>query len=142
MAFYSDKHSVFRVNKYDSKVGTGQTQFGRAMHDLKIDIIYANSSQMKSRVERMNLILRDRLVKELRLKTIDTVEDGNAFLSDYMDVPNSKFAKEAMNPTGLHRPLTDRDSLKDALCWQRQYTVTNILTVQYDRVMHLLEPGN
>ena len=141
VAFYSDKHSVFRVNKRDAKTGTGLTQFGRALHDLNIDIIYANSSQAKGRVERMNLTLQDRLVKELRLEGIDNVEDGNAFLPGYMDVINGKFAKEALNSTDMHRPLTDRDNLEDALCWQRQCTVTNNLTIQYDRVMYLLEPG-
>ena len=54
VAFYSDKHSVFRVNQTGATTGNGLTQFGRALHDLNIDILYANSSQAKGRVERMN----------------------------------------------------------------------------------------
>lgn len=142
VAFYSDKHTVFRVSKRDAKSGTGLTQFGRALHDLNIDIIYANSSQAKGRVERMNQTLQDRLVKELRLEGISTIEDGNVFLPGYMDVLNDKFAKEPLNPTDLHRPLTEMDNLEDALCWQRQCTVSNSLTIQYDLVMYLLEPGD
>lgn len=141
VAFYSDKHSVFRVNKRDAKKGTGLTQFGRALNDLNIDIIYANSSQAKGRVERMNLTLQDRLVKELRLEGINTIEDGNTLLLQYMATLNDKFAKAPLNPINLHRPLTEMDNVEDAMCWQRQCTVSNSLTIQYDRVMYLLEPG-
>jgi hypothetical protein len=49
VAFCSDKHGVFRVNKKDATGGDGMTQFGRALHALNIDIICANSSQAKGR---------------------------------------------------------------------------------------------
>ena len=61
------------------------TQFGRALHALNIDIICANSSQAKGRVERANGTLQDRLVKEMRLAGIDTIEAGNAFLPAFME---------------------------------------------------------
>jgi transposase len=77
VAFYSDKHSVFRVNKADSKGGQGMTQFGRALSELNIEILCANSSQAKGRVERANRTLQDRLVKALRLADIGTIEDAN-----------------------------------------------------------------
>src|SRR4029077_10774161 len=60
IAFYSAKHAVFRVNKKDAAGGDGMTQFGRALHALNIDIICANSSQAKGRVERANGTLQDR----------------------------------------------------------------------------------
>jgi hypothetical protein len=68
VAFYSDKHSIFRVTQ-EGKTGVnkGVTQFGRALAELNVDIICANTAQAKGRVERMNLTLQDRLVKELRL---------------------------------------------------------------------------
>ena len=66
VAFYSDKHSVFRVARKDAKGGQGMTQFGRALAELNIEILCANSSQAKGRVERVNRTLQDRLVKELR----------------------------------------------------------------------------
>ena len=80
VAFYSDKHGVFRVNRKDAAGGDGMTQFGRALHALNIDIICANSSQAKGRVERANATLQDRLVKEMRLQGISGMEAGNAFL--------------------------------------------------------------
>jgi hypothetical protein len=70
VAFYSDKHTVFRVNKPDASGGSGMTQFGRALAELNIEILCANSSQAKGRVERANRTLQDRLVKELRLAGI------------------------------------------------------------------------
>jgi hypothetical protein len=67
VAFYSDKHAVFRVNKAVATRGEGVTQFGRALHDLNIESICANSPAAKGRVERANGTLQDRLVKEPRL---------------------------------------------------------------------------
>jgi hypothetical protein len=67
VAFYSDKHGVFRVNHPGALGGDGMTQFGRALDALNIDIICANSSPAKGRVERAHKTLQDRLVKELRL---------------------------------------------------------------------------
>ncbi len=69
------------------------TQFGRALHALNIDIICANSSQAKGRVERANGTLQDRLVKEMRLCGIDTIAAGKAFLPAFIDDYNARFAK-------------------------------------------------
>jgi len=72
VAFYSDKHSVFRVARKEAKGGQGMTQFGRALAELNIEILCANSSQAKGRVERVNRTLQDRLVKDLRLAGISS----------------------------------------------------------------------
>ena len=79
VAFYSDKASVFRSNRPEPQGGDGVTQFGRALDDLNIDIICANSAPAKGRVERANSTLQDRLVKELRLQGISSIEAANAF---------------------------------------------------------------
>ena len=78
-AFYSDKNSIFKVNIKGALSGTGMTQFGRAMHDLGVEIICANTPQAKGRVERMNLTLQDRLVKEMRLNNISDIQTANFF---------------------------------------------------------------
>lgn len=93
VAFYSDKHTVFRVAQQGAKSGHGMTRFGRAMNDLNIEILCANSSQAKGRVERANRRLQDRLVKELRLAGISDMEAGNAFLPGFVERYNAKFAK-------------------------------------------------
>jgi hypothetical protein len=74
VAFYSDKHAVFRVSQAETR-HTGTTQFGRVLHDLNIGLICANSSQAKGRVERANLTLQYRLIKELRLESISSIEN-------------------------------------------------------------------
>ncbi len=140
VAFYSDKHTVFRVNNVGATSGTGLTQFGRALHELNIDIIYANSSQAKGRVERVNKTLQDRLVKEMRLEGIDTMREANEYLPTFIEQFNAKFAKEPVSPTDLHRSLTELDQLDEILSWQEDRTVSHSLTVQYDRVVYLLEP--
>lgn len=79
LAYYSDRHSIFRVNLPESKSSTGYTQVSRACEELGIELICANSAQAKGRVERANGILQDRLIKELRLAKIDSIEAANAY---------------------------------------------------------------
>jgi hypothetical protein len=89
IAFYSDKHGVFRVNHPGALGGDGMTQFGRALHALNIDIICANSSPAKGRVERANRTLQDRLVKELRLAGAATLAEGNALLPAFICISSN-----------------------------------------------------
>ena len=141
VAFYSDKHSVFRVNRKDAAGGDGMTQFGRALDQLNIDIICANAPQAKGRVERANGTLQDRLVKEMRLSGISTIEAGNAFLPAFMEDHNRRFAKEPRSDKDLHRPLAEPDQLDEAFVWKEERTVSNSLTLQYDQVLFILEPN-
>ena len=140
VAFYSDKHSIFRVNNKDAAGGEGITQFGRALTELNIDIICANSPQAKGRVERAFGTLQDRLVKELRLAGISTVAAANAWLPGFMADYNKRFGRPPANAKDLHRKLTAVDDLDEMLAWREQRTVTRNLTLHYDRMMLLLEP--
>lgn len=140
VAFYSDKHSVFRVAKKDAKGGQGMTQFGRALSELNIEILCANSSQAKGRVERMNRTLQDRLIKEMRLAGIASMEDGNAFLPGFIERYNARFAKSPARSADLHRPLnTAPDRLKDILCKREQRYVGAQLTFSFERQRIMLE---
>lgn len=142
IAFYSDKHGIFRVNRPGAQLrGDGMTQFGRALHDLNIDILCANSCQAKGRVERAHLTLQDRLVKELRLQGISTVEAANRFLPGFIADYNQRFGKAPRNSKDVHRPLAPYESLDEALAWRKQRTVTANLTLHYNKVMFLLEPN-
>lgn len=140
VAFYSDKHSVFRVNKAGGVATDGMTQFGRALHALNIEIICANSSQAKGRVERANKTLQDRLVKEMRLADISSIDAGNTFLPDFIADFNGRFAKPPANSKDLHRPMSSRDTLEDAFTWRVERTLSQALTLQYDKVMFILDP--
>lgn len=75
---------MFRVAKAEARAGRGMTQFGRALSELNIEILCANSSQAKGRVERVNRTLQDGLVKELRLAGVSNIDAGNAFLPGFV----------------------------------------------------------
>lgn len=118
------------------------TQFGRALHELNIEIICAHSSPAKGRVERMNKTLQDRLVKERRLSGISDRETANAYLAEFIADYNAKFSKAPRNDKNLHRPLqASGDELDDIFAWREDRTVSNSLTLQYDRVVYLLAPN-
>jgi len=139
MALYSDKASVFSVNNNKSAAGKGITQFGRALYELNVDTFCANSSQAKGRVERANLTLQDRLVKELRLRDIDTKEAANAYAPHFIADFNNRFGKVPKSDYNAHRPLRDDEHLDSILTSRSSRCVSNTLTVQYDRVLYLLE---
>ena len=140
VAFYSDKHTVFRVNKPDAKGGSGMTQFGRALAELNIEILCANSSQAKGRVERANRTLQDRLVKELRLAGVSDMAAGNMFLPGFVKQFNEKFSVLAAKAENLHRRLNVQASrLADILCHREQRHVGQQLTLAYDRRQIILE---
>jgi hypothetical protein len=141
IAFYSDKHGVFRVNHPGALGGDGMTQFGRALHALNIDIICANSSPAKGRVERANKTLQDRLVEELRLAGAATLAEGNALLPRFIADYNTRFAKPPANAKDLHRPLRPGDDLDDAFAWKEERTLSRALILQYDKLMFILEPS-
>jgi hypothetical protein len=140
VAFYSDKHSIFRVNKKDAEGGDRITQFSRALGELNIDIICANIPQAKGRVERAFGTLQDRLVKELRLANIARVEAANAWLPAFVADYNQRFGRAPLSPKDLHRPLSAQDNLDEILAWRERRTVTRNLTLHYDRMMLILEP--
>lgn len=141
VAFYSDKASIFRVAVSDATHGTGITQFGRALSELNIDIVCANTPQAKGRVERAHLTLQDRLVKELRLRSISTIEAGNAYLPRFRADYNRRFGREPVSPHDAHRPLRDDEDLDRIFTWQEERKLSRNLTFHYKRVMYLIEPG-
>ncbi|GAB7540564.1 hypothetical protein CS8_002250 [Cupriavidus sp. 8B] len=138
VAFYSDKASVFRVNKPHATGGDGHTQFSRALSELNIEGICANSSQAKGRVERTHLTLQDRLVKELRLSDICTMEAANAFMPEFIADYNGRFAKVPRNNHDAHRPLRPDESLDLIFTWREPRCVSKNLTIQYDKMLYLL----
>jgi hypothetical protein len=139
IALYSDKAGVFRVNSKEPKGGAGVTQFARAMHSLNIDIICANTPAAKGRVERAHLTLQDRLVKEMRLRGISDMVSANAFVEEFRADYNRRFARTPRSEHGAHRPLRASDDLDRIFTWQQTRKVSKNLTVNYKRVLYLLD---
>jgi hypothetical protein len=138
VAFYSDRASVFRP-VYSRTGARGITQFGRAMYELNIETWCANSSPAKGRVERAHLTLQDRLVKELRLRGISTIEAANAYAPTFMAAYNARFAKPPRSTFDAHRPLREDEDLDAIFTWRVMRKVSDSLTLQNDRVIYLLD---
>jgi hypothetical protein len=135
-AFYSDKHSVFRINRSGALHGIGIIQFGRALKELDIEIIYANTPQAKGRIERSNRTLQDRLVKELRLHKISTLEEANAFLSKFIEGYNRRFSVVPKNPQNAHRSLLPEHNLNLIFTIKEHRQLSKNLTFQYKNTIY------
>ena len=138
LAFYSDKASIFRINR-PATGGDGQTQFARALYELNIDGICANTASAKGRVERAHLTLQDRLVKELRLEGIASIEAANELMPSYIADYNRRFGKLPRDRHDSHRPLRDDENLDEIFAWRETRKVTQSLTLHYERKLYLLE---
>lgn len=130
LSLYTDRHAIFETTRKNEK-DYKDTQFNRAATELNIELILALSSQAKGRVERVNQTLQDRLVKEMRLANISTIEEGNAFLPSYLENHNSRFAKKAKSSIDAHRELGHEHNLKQILCLHHERTITKDLMIYW-----------
>jgi len=144
LAFYADKNGIFRIN--NSKGGSsaasdsnGLTQFGKAMEELRIELIFANTAQAKGRVEKANLTLQDRLVKELRLRGISTIEEANKYLPRFIRKFNLKFAVKPKNLKDAHRPLLAMENLEEILVKKDIRVLSKNLGLQYKNITYQIQ---
>lgn len=129
LAFYSDRHGIFRVNAKNAQGGDGKTEFGRVAERLGIEPIHALTPQAKGRVERANQTLQDRLVKEMRLLGISSIEAGNGFLPTFMAWWDGKFAVAPRDLASAHRAWTaTAEALEDALARHEERVLSKALT--------------
>lgn len=122
--------------------GGGQTQFGRAMNELNITGICANTISAKGRVERAYLTLQDQLVKKLRQRDISTPDAVNAFAAEFMADYNQNFAKTPRHEFDVHRPLDADNNLNQIFTWRKPRKVSKAHTVRYDKMLFLLEDNH
>ena len=139
VAFYSDKHGIFRVNQASAGQKSGLTQFGRAMQELGIQIICTNTPQAKGRVERVILTLQDRLPKEMRLRGISTWDEGNAYLPEFVADFNRRFAVQPRSTHDAHRPLATGDNLGQTFTWQETRKLTRNLPLQFRNIVYQVQ---
>jgi hypothetical protein len=108
------------------------SHFGNACEKLGVAVIPASSPQAKGRVEGNHGLDQDRLVKELRLAGISTIEEANRFLEErYLSKMDGKFSRPAADGTDAHMPL-GRVDLTDILCFEYERTVTNDYVVRFE----------
>jgi transposase len=117
---YVDRHSIYRDEDHPEH----PTQFGRAMKELGMELICAHSPQAKGRVERRNAVFQDRLVKEMRLRNISDIRQGNALLEgEFLEDLNRRYAIKASDENDLHLALGAGLVLEEILCVQEERVV-------------------
>src|SRR5271157_2206710 len=143
LAFYSDRHGIFRVNAKDAASGDGRTEFGRVVERLDIALINALTPQAKGRVERADQTLQDRLIKEMRLRNISSIDTANSFLPSFILECDKKSAVEGADKTSAHRPWTKtEDDLDLALARQEERVLSKALTFSYGGTKYCVKtPG-
>jgi transposase len=143
LAIYVDKFSTYSMNHKLAKENPDTlTQFERAMSQLQIEVIKANSSQAKGRVERLFKTLQDRLIKELRLNNISTIKEANEFLEKiFIPKFNARFSVEARAEANLHKKVTkfEKDNFSSIFSRHYERTIRNDYTVSYKNIWYQLE---
>ena len=146
-SIYLDKHSTYRTSRQPDteellRDEQAQTQFERALNEVGIKAIHANSPQAKGRIERTFGTFQDRLVKEMRLEGVSTCEEANRFLDVYLPKHNRRFMKEPLRPQDLHRPVPKSLNLDDIFCLQGIRTVNNGYIIKWtSRTFVLTRPS-
>ena len=145
LSLYVDKHSTFRINRQatieeELKNSKERSQYGRAMDELQIELIFAHSPEAKGRVERMFKTLQDRLVKELRLAGISTKDAATKYFREvYIPRHNAKFAVAPKENKNMHRELLETDDLSRIFTVQTKRIVTKTLIVQYKNTRYQID---
>lgn len=147
LSFYCDKDSNFKTTRaqgihYELK---GQeynlTQIARALEELGVEIIYANSAQAKGRVERAWGTFQDRLCSELRLHKISTPHGANHYLlEEFLPKHNRKFAHLAKEPGSAYRTVFKGLDLNNIFCIKEERTVAPDNTISYNSKYYQLLP--
>jgi transposase len=141
---YLDKHATYK-SKAEPTIAEQladqkpMSQFERSLAELQIEVIHANSPQAKGRVERLFRTLQDRMVKEMRLAKIGSVEKANEFLKAFLPKHNRKFRKQAASRADLHRPAPHCRELDRLLCIKEERTVRNDFTVIHNNTIYQIE---
>jgi hypothetical protein len=143
-SLYLDKHSTYKINKKrsiedDLNDTDPLSQFARAVKELGTQVIYADSPQAKGRIERLFGTFQDRVIKEMRLAGVKTIEEGNRFLKWYLPVYAKRFGVKPAKEVNLHRPLPKGIDLDTILCKKTERALRNDFTVAHDKKLYQIE---
>lgn len=138
---YLDKHTTYKSPAKPSLKDDIEplSQFQRAMKELGVEVIHAHSPQAKGRIERLFRTFQDRVVKEMRLRGIKTVEEANKFLAGYLPLYNRKFAVKPKDKADLHRDIPKGLDLNKILCIKTERALRNDFTVAHNKKLYQIE---
>jgi len=141
LSVYFDKHSTYKSTKkptIEDELNNQDplSQFGRALKELSVEPIYANSAPAKGRIERLFKTFQDRVIKEMRLANICTIDEANMFLERYLPVYTKRFAVKACKSDDLHRVIPKGLDLDSILCIKTERALRNDFTVAHDKKLY------
>jgi len=144
MKVYLDKHTTYKSTaKPTIQDELDQveplSQFERALKELGVEVIHAHSPQAKGRIERLFGTFQDRVVKEMRLRGIRTLQEANQFLEDYLPLYNRRFSVCPKEGDNLHRPLPRGLALDTILCIKTERALRNDFTVAHNKKLYQIE---
>ena len=143
-SLYLDRHSTYKGHKKptieDELLNRESlSQFGKALDELGVYLIHAQSAPAKGRVERLFKTLQDRLIKEMRLRGIKNIAEGNKFLDRYLPIFNKRFNVEPLENEDLHRPLPKGIDLDKILSIKTPHALRNDFTVAHEGKLYQVE---
>ena len=145
VSLYSDKHTTYKSTAKatieDELNGDNHhmSQFERAMKELGVEVIHAHSPQAKGRIERLFGTLQDRLVKEMRLAGIKSINEANVFLESFLPVYNKRFRVLPANAADLHRPASNIKGIEHILCIKNKRVLRNDYTITYNGKLYQIK---
>jgi hypothetical protein len=144
MKVYLDKHTTYKSTAkptIQDELNNVEplSQFERALKELGVEVLHAHSAQAKGRIERLFRTFQDRVVKEMRLRGIRTLEEANQFLEEYLPLYNKRFSVCPKEKDNFHRPLSKGLALDTILCVKTERSLRNDFTVAHNKKLYQIE---
>lgn len=143
-SIYLDKHSAYKTTRQPNldeelRGRAAATQFERALEELGLEMIHADSPQAKGRVERLFGTLQDRLIKDMRLAKIKSLQEANTFLEEYLEDYNERFSRVPKREGDLHRPLPEEMDLREIFCLKGTRTINDGYIIKWKNRLFILD---
>lgn len=144
LGVYLDKHSTYKSTAKQTEEEQRldvkpMSQFQRSLTELGVEVIHADSPQAKGRVERLFRTFQDRLVKEMRLKKIASLEEANCFLEKYLVIYNQRFEVAPAKAADLHRVAPSERELDRILCIKSKRVLRKDWTLCYEGKLYQIQ---
>ncbi len=141
---YLDKHSTYKSTakatiEEELEGVEPLSEFERALKELGVEVSHAHSPQAKGRIERLFRTFQDRVIKEMRLRGVKTIEEGNKFLEEYLPLYNKRFSVRPREKDDVHRPFPRGMDLNSILCIKTERTLRNDFTVAHNHKLYQIE---